>query len=425
MLGFLRRQIQLLLQNCRMHSLWGEWNKIKPENVTKTCSRPPRKLVILPCDPWSVIGSRGDEAMMLAIIDKVKDSESSLQVGIVTASDEASQICKKMGFEPLQIWNANWSLADVSEGIEMFGAEGVVLLGADAIDGYYSVITTARLLLTIDIMARKGLLCAVSGFSFREKAAPELSSVFNRLTGDLALNVRDPVSMQRFKRFSKTQAQQVADVAFLLKPDVTPCVESIRDWVETRKKVGDIVLAFNMHPLLIKNATDEDLQKLIMAGVRAIEKVSQDYQVSWLLLPHDSRGSHGDNTILKPIYDAVKKVLSDRVKHLDAVPSSKELKAIAGLFDGVIAGRMHLAVASLGSGVPVTCITYQDKFEGLFQHFELNTDLLIAPHDIFIDDKFESMLHFFLANLDRLTLQVQEKLPAVKDLSLKNLAPFL
>lgn len=417
--------LKVLRKHVQMYRLISEWKKLHAITVQKHHQKPIKRLLILPCDPWSVIGSRGDEAMILAVVDKLREVEPNLHVGVVTASNKASEVCRTLSFEPLQVWQIKWSLVYLVECLEHFGADGVLLLGADVMDGYYDAVTTARLLLTADIMARKGLFCVVSGFSFNQNASPTLVGVFNKLTNNLRLNVRDPVSLQRFQYFCQASAYQVADAAFMLKPATTPFVDGILDWVSSRKKLGHTVLAFNMHPMLIKNASQEDVQRLINAGVEAIKNVSASHQVSWLLLPHDSREGLGDNVILQPVYDALKEQLRERIFHVAIVPGAKELKAIAGLCDGVITARMHLAIAALGQGVPVACLTYQDKFQGLFQHFELSSDFMISPQMVFQDGNFEKMLDMFLHELPTLTNQVQTMLPTVKQYSYSNLTTLL
>lgn len=419
MLNILRKQVQ-------MYRLRAEWKQLSSTAIEKTHQKPIKKLMILPCDPWSVIGSRGDEAMILAIVDKLQEKEPNLDVGVITASDKASEVSRALGFEPFQVWYPKWSLLPIIQCIERFGADGVLLLGADVMDGYYDFVTTARLLVTADMMARKGMFCAVSGFSFNEQASPVLVDVFNKLTLKLRLNVRDPVSLERFQHFCQASAYQVADAAFMLQPKTTPFVEDIARWCNAQREQGHQVLAFNMHPMLIKNASTEDIQGLVDAGVDVIRKISMTHKkVSWLLLPHDSRQNLGDNTVLAPIYHVMKQELSERLFHLAVVPSAKELKAIAGLCDGVITGRMHLAIASLGQGVPVACLTYQDKFQGLFQHFSLGTEFLMSPQMIFSQDAFECMLNDFIQALPNLAHQVQAVLPDVKKYSQSNLIAFL
>ena len=50
---------------------------------------------------------------------------------------------------------------------------------------------------------------------------------------------------------------------------------------------------------------------------------------------------------------------------------------------------MHLAIASLGMGVPVGCITYQGKFQGLIEGFFDLYDVCIKPEDVFCSsDRF-------------------------------------
>ena len=121
------------------------------------------------------------------------------------------------------------------------------------------------------------------------------------------------------------------------------------------------------------------MQALIDATASALLAVARRHRVSWLLLPHDFRGERGDNAALAPLAQRVGATLGERVLHAGEPLSAAQLKAMAGVTDGIVTGRMHLAIAALGRGVPVAALTYQDKFQGLWTHFDLPLDLLLAP----------------------------------------------
>ena len=104
--------------------------------------------------------------------------------------------------------------------------------------------------------------------------------------------------------------------------------------------------------------------------------------------------------------------------------SASEIKAVAGLVDGVVTGRMHLAIAALGQGTPVAAITYQDKFQGLFAHFGVSESLLLSPEQLLAGDNLEKFLLRFLGAYKTAGAQVRNMLPAVMELSRANIAPL-
>ncbi|HSW15180.1 MAG TPA: polysaccharide pyruvyl transferase family protein, partial [Solimonas sp.] len=117
--------------------------------------------------------------------------------------------------------------------------------------------------------------------------------------------------------------------------------------------------------------------------------------------------------------------LGPRLRHPEQPLSAPALKAVAGAMDGVVTGRMHLAIAALGQGRPVAGLTYQDKFQGLFRHFELPTDLLMPPSQVVEPDRLTDLLRRFHADLAELEATVRRRLPQVQELALANLRDLL
>lgn len=403
----------------RLHSQWrSEARNRQPWAV----NHPPQRLLLLPGDPDTLTGARGDEAMMQGVVHYLRRTCASLQVGVVTASDSASAAAAAMGFQPLQVWES-YSFAGTLRAAEAFRPDAAAAVGADIMDGYYGLSTPTVLLAIADLLALRGVRTCVLGFSFNAKPNRWLKPAFNRVAGGLTLNVRDPISFERFKRFSTAKAQLVADAAFLMQPNrEAPGVAAVAQWIEERKKRGDLVLGFNLHPMLIKNATAEQIHQMVAAAAHALENVSAQRAVSWLLLPHDYRGALGDDECLRPLH-AKLAVLSGagRVHRVVGERDAAELKALAGLTDGVLTGRMHLAIASLGMGVPVLGFSYQDKFEGLLRHFDLSRSLLLSAEQVANAEYLERTICAFIDDLDLLRANVAAHLPGVIAAAERNL----
>ncbi|CAN0627624.1 colanic acid/amylovoran biosynthesis protein [Burkholderia multivorans] len=379
-------------------------------------------LLILPSDPWTLIGAKGDEAMMRAVVQQLQEVNHHLKVTVVTATHEASESARHLGFEAIDAWRDPWRLRRTVERLAALRPDAVVVVGADVMDGYYSPITSLRLLATADLLVRRGAHGAILGFSFNSLPNPQLKSAFDRIDPRLALNVRDGISLARFRRFSCAHAELVADSAFMLRPDdASERVREAAEWVAARRAEGDVVIGFNIHPMLVRRASDADIAALTVSAREAIGRLAAQGRIGVILLSHDYRGRDGDDTCLEPLHHALKGVLRERIFYPRARMSAAELKAISGLVDGVVTGRMHLAIASLGMGVPVAALTYQDKFHGLFNHFGLPYTFLLKPEEAMCPGNLAVVLERFVSELPQLRDTVRDALPRVKEASGKNL----
>lgn len=387
------------------------------------------RLLFIPSDLRTLIGARGDEAMLRAVADRLRRVQPDLKVAVLTSSDEADRAARSLNFEPIRMPGDSIDVARTIPRAMQFNPDAAVLIGADMMDGHYSPVLTARLLLLTETLASRGVRTAVTGFSFNGDPHGSLRSFFDRVSGSVQLAVRDPVSHRRFKSFSRANAALVADVAFLLQPDHDADeTRRIGEWVRQERARGRVVLGLNAHPGLVRgtNATEEAEGLLVRRLAEAAIALSASRKVSWLLLAHDYRQRGADAKTLAP--------LAAELEHArPAVPflfpgeelSAPQLKAIASTLDGVVTGRMHLAIAATGMGVPVSCLTYQGKFEGLFEHFEFPQRYLMAPPVALQVGALESMLGQFVDELATLRGTASRRLPEVLRKSELNLAGLI
>ncbi len=384
-----------------------------------------KRLLIIPCDPFSVTGSRGDQAMIEAAVGRLRLRADKLHVGIVTGTAEGAAKIRAQGYEALQIFGEPFSYIRASEEICRFAPDWAFAIGADVVDGYYSAVSAARMLLLSDLAARSGAHVSVLGFSFNNHPKASLRQVFAALHDKVRLHARDPISERRFRAFSNRSVELVADAAFMLQPAIDMHAhESVTSWISARRAAGDIIVVYNIHPLLFKNADAEIINKISNISIDSIVSVSKKHKVSWLFLPHDDRPNVGDGICLAPIAKGVGTLIGDRAYYIDVVPTAPEIKAMVGAVDGAATGRMHLAIACLGRGVPVMGLTYQDKFHGLFEHFGLDDRGLLSPSDLLEPGKLTETLDEFIGTLDVLRARVEARREHVSDLALKNLAQF-
>lgn len=415
--GILKKKLRNIRKILSVHRAW---NRVSKKITYKKIPNTSTRILIFPCDLRTIVGSIGDNAMLNSLLDHNKNLNPDIVVHML-CRDSAVEIVKNKGFEAVVL---PWlGLNQFPEFFSQLFASNeyaeLFILGADIMDGYYGLDHPAMALMAADIAVKHGTNATILGASFNNHPQPELARFFNKIDARVRLNMRDQTSFERLAAFSKVSATLVADAAFMLKPGNVP--KDVENWVGKQRSENRILLGINVHPMLIKKASESDVAKLVSSTVQALNLTqSERSNLSYLLIPHDYRGEDGDARCLKPIFEQLKNNNSIRCFYLEGEHAAADLKAIAGLLDGVITGRMHLAIASLGMGVPVLSLTYQDKFEGLYRHFDLPKSLLLSIEYFDEPEKLADQFIRFVDHLDSLRQQVKDKKPRVIELSEKN-----
>ncbi len=368
-----------------------------------------RRILVIPCDPWSVLGSRGDQAMILAVKQHCGDAE----IDILTDSHEADDDCFDVGLTPVAEWNEPF---DKWMKVKACRYEKVYILGADVTDGVYAWPVAMKLLMFYDCFSRMGIEIHYLGFSWSEMPSPWMHLVFPLLKRQLPLPIRDPVSYERVAKFTRHRPLvQVADVAFKLNPNPTRRTQSWIDWCRNKHEAGQKVVAVNIHQMF--NEAETKSEDWVVSLSRCLDEVAQCHgNISYLLVPHDNRPRVSDLEILK----RVKQLLPNSTL-IDIVMNADEIKALLGACDALIAGRMHISIAALGQCVPVLGLFYQGKFEGLWTLFKLSNHMLLAPK-LLLEKPAEavSVINRFIDNLKTTQEQIKRWLPSVLELSEQN-----
>lgn len=403
-----------------------QWKKIKlvqvPEGDKSNC------LVIVPCDPFSIGGSRGDEAMITAVIQRYRKFNPSISIVIVSGSEEGNCYISELPYEnitPLDVWRGNYPIKRIYHAIMDVHPSNVVILGADCMDGFYSPFISLTLLALHDLCSRtKGIKSTLLGFSFNDHPYKPLIKAYNSLPTNVILNLRDEISLGRFIKRVSHKANLVADAAFMLVPDSDFLEYSkLKNWIFTRHKQGIThVIGFNFHPMLRKYKDSEEIKNDALILAKNLSCILRsDRSINFVLIPHDDRNLLTDNMMLEVIAKYLySQGFNERVYYISHVYRASQLKAICGLLDGLVSSRMHLAIAALGQKKSVLAVTYQGKFEGLYRHFCLSTDYLLTPTD-FMSDKMIYKFHSYISHLSELTICVQKNLDKVIKLSERNL----
>ena len=284
-----------------------------------------------------------------------------------------------------------------------------LVMGADVMDGYYSPIHSLKMIISADLMARCGVKTIFLGFSFNNQPTSLLKLAFQRLHPKVKVNLRDSISMTNYQNFTKRVGNLVADTAFLLTPQpVSVAFKAVSDWINQQKSLDRQIIVINYHSMLFKDRTG--MAQLESSVKSSLEKTSSRYKLSWLLLPHDNRVQAGDIIAMKKLYTTLTGEQNDNIFLVSVPPAAVEIKEIMGEIDGVIAGRMHLAIAALGRSKPVMVFSYQGKFSGLLAHFALPNWLELDPIESCQQNFLISRFNQFILELPQLQQQVAAQL---------------
>ena len=381
-------------------------------------------LVLVPCEPWSVIGSRGDEAMVYSILRDFQRRHPEGSITIVTGTpsfgetDDGKRLVRDFNVKFVYAWRPRMYLSNIAQAYREARATEVYVLGADCMDGNYSAHTSIILLAAADLAARMGISARLTAFSWNEHPRSEVVKAFKNVTPKLQILVRDPVSHERFEQNVRLKkghvATLVADIAFNLKPRITPFVQTELDWMAEQRAAGRFVLGFNLHAMLVKK---ESLPRLIETTIAQLRGFMATHpQVVLALVPHDYREG-GDLSVLLEVAKGLAENAS-RVRMVSSVFSAEELKALTGGLDALFTSRMHLGIAALGMGKPISAFAYQGKFVGLFKHVSLPERLILSPERV---GGLSECLGELVRDVAPMTQSVSKSLPATLALAKVNL----
>lgn len=392
----------------------------------KQISANPDIAVIVPCDPWSGIGSRGDEAMIRASVSHLSAKPGIRRIVLPVSEPRAKVAIEAMGLDGVEAevcWGGKNPLKSIMSWIERQNPCETVILGADCMDGKYSSSISVQLTALFAMLRARKQIVRLLGFSYNASSKRFVDFAIRTLCRKQKLNVRDSVSLKRFTQRTGKQARLVADAAFLMDADCNFAgFGAIRKEIQQLRDRGFAsIIGFNLHPMLPLGNRHLGLDEDTEAIASSLGKVLDDNPtVALMLIPHDDRPNLGDNIVLGPLAKRlVDAGYGNRIIKVNTTYPAHNIKGLCTLVDAMVSGRMHLAIAALGCGKPVAGITYQDKFEGLASHFCLNVENIISPSQL-TGDEFPEILNNFVNDIPRQTQLIAEKLPEVKNLARLN-----
>lgn len=375
-------------------------------------------LLIVPPDTYSVMGSRGDDAMVSVVVQQALKRNPNCRIGIVSNGNLGSEGTTRLGLKIESVWRGS-SFSAYVRALSRYDA--VVVVGADVMDGhYYSDGSAMRYWIMADLAARAGKSSTVVGFSF-EYPAPALKTVLNAIHPNVRICVRDEVSFDCFCEFSSAKAVLTSDIAFLLKPSPSGVsYDSAKVWADQQKSLNRTILAVNMRPMHFTDVQGVHEIDLSDVMIHALHEVAGNTPISFMLIPHDFRGAdQSDLDILNAVNTGLV-AKGHQTFFLDTETTAVELKGIVGLCDIVLTGRMHLGIAAIAQSIPVAAISFQEKFKGFYKLFNLPFNYLVDP--IAVQDR--GVLSKFTLNLiadqQLMKEKINDALPNVVSMSSEN-----
>jgi polysaccharide pyruvyl transferase WcaK-like protein/uncharacterized Fe-S cluster-containing radical SAM superfamily protein len=350
--------------------------------------------------PTQGFGSFGDQAMIFALINRLKAKYPAGKIGILHY--EAPDLFLNDYYPDLDNFHLSLEYGRTNmESIERYcdileNYTGVLLIGADNLDGAYNIPQVQTYLNLIRIAHKMGKKTALMGFSYNANVNAKALRYIKEMAMLTPLRIRDAVSLKRLD-CSVKNLTLVADSAFLFNHQDYKMNIKTTAYIETLGKNGKKYVGLNIRFLKDDpERTRSIIDKISAALCKTIDK--EKYAV--VLITHDIRDfphQYSDTESLSFLGDAL----------IDAgftvynpwwITTCIESRAIIELCDFVIGNRMHIAILALSMGIPVISFIYQGKFEGLYEFYGFK-HLFLFDKDTFDCNELASAVDHIKENL--------------------------
>lgn len=372
--------------------------------------------------PPSYPGSLGDEAMMTALVLGLK-SKGVKSFGIIShgLAPEWTHVAEDSTPEIL-----GSSFRSFRSRVRLVNAaaryEKMYLIGADVLDGYYSERRTITRLHFVSLVAKMGVKSNIVSVSINDHPTTKSVEAWRSLPENVRICAREPLSQKRLAFCISKPVQLTADLAFLLLPQVnSSSLTSLLNWITNERSQGRAVIGINVNPLHLRIVGEKSHDLLLRAYTDLLQRMTDNAgQFSFVFLHHDLRGNPNDTILNRTILSMLPPEIQAHSNMTPESSNAQELKGVCGILDMILTGRMHVAIAGLSQGIPVACIEYQGKVEGLFGLFSLANMSITAEQAILPGE----LCKFFLPLLERRTAirsQILSKLPMIFEMAEENI----
>jgi polysaccharide pyruvyl transferase WcaK-like protein len=244
----------------------------------------------------------------------------------------------------------------------------VFVFGADVLDGHYGRQRYVRTFAAIERAVGQGARVRVIGFSISGHPDAAALDFFRRYSDQVQLFPRDPVSLGRLQDAGAGNLTLAADVAFLMEAaEMSMLPPEVAEFITSG--AGPLI-GVSLHAHFF----DQDRERLTSLMARTLAELARRDGCRFLCVPHHPKDV-GYLEAMESLWPETGNGRPFIVRSMPSAPIAKRMFAACG---HVVTSRMHVAIASLSSGVPATCFPYLGKFEGLFEHFQLDEGLIQA-----------------------------------------------
>lgn len=379
-----------------------------------------RKVVALFCPPVPE-GNRGDQALLAAVVESLREKgykridlvQTSYHPIVSIKPDKVIRILPghRTVFESPQCFKDQ-----IRYVIYLLGKRDVILVGCDVLDEGYSAPRSQGSLYAMYLAGRTACDARIIGFSVNDTSSLALFERFRKVVArGVKLFARDAVTHARLVAGGVEGTQLVGDLAFLLQPTPIDQLEDKALLSFIREHEGKLV-GLNFTPGVMGEG--EPKHQLFKSVTEACGRLARDEGWRFLLIVHDDQGGV---MYLQELHEQIEKAHPGISRVTLPMPPASHLKAIAGQCQQVFTCRLHLAIATLGMGRPITGFPYQGKFEGQLRHFQLDQSNLVPPDQLDRSaDGIHKLLKGRLVKTRDLATQVEKKLPDVLAMSRQN-----
>ncbi|PTL72663.1 hypothetical protein C1I63_07250 [Rathayibacter caricis DSM 15933] len=317
-------------------------------------------------------GNIGDQAMLEAFLENTSGPVVIIERfagDVVVPADQADRV-EVVVLSHLVYGVGEDHAADLRRFAELVRrASTFSVIGADMMDGKYSLRGSVRRSLLAQLAAEAGVPTRILGFSWNGSArlAAKRSLAAASRAGAVPM-LRDPVSAERARGDRAKGVVEVTDIVFSARTRD----RSARDALDL--PVGVPYALVNASALVAKSVDQVPEYERIVARLRAAG-------VHVVLLPHVSRPIGDDKVAVRAVAE---RVGTEGVTVVDRVLFPAEIRGLAEDALLVVTGRMHLAIMSLSLGVPAITLATQGKVEGIMRLIGL-PELCVEPVPGFAD----------------------------------------
>ncbi|WP_210479312.1 polysaccharide pyruvyl transferase family protein [Naasia sp. SYSU D00948] len=283
-------------------------------------------------------------------------------------------------------------------------ASAVSVIGADMMDGKYTIRAAVRRALLAELAALSGVPARILGFSWNASPAPGARRALrSAAAAGVVPLLRDPHSAARARGDGIPGVVETSDMVFAASSTDPALLEESGEL----SGLGRPYVVVNASALVGRSVDQVPEYERILSFLS-----SEDYEV--VLLPHVLRGTSNDLDACRAVAE---RAAAPGVHLIERALSPAEVRALTADAAFVVTGRMHLAIMAFWSGVPAITFSTQGKVSGLMELLGV-PELCVDPEPGLAGRTIE--LARELGESDRIRSAVRARLPHLRSLARRN-----